>query len=103
MKSGIEQAKRAASATAQVGHNGGPNMIAQRLYEIIGPRLPSIPPVFDCGAPWTAHATDDELRRLGKVQGRIARREEAIRELRRERKTIMMRCIRRMRRKKEVE
>lgn len=103
MKSGAEQAKRAASSTAQIGHNGGPNMIAQRLYEIIGPRLPSIPQVFDCGAPWTAHATDAELRRLGKVQGRIVRRQQAIRELRAERTRIMMRCIRRMRRKKGVE
>lgn len=91
------------SSTARLGHNGGPDIEAQRLFEIIGPRDPDQPSVFQCGAPWTKHAEDLELIRLGKLQSRIERREQALRELRAERTKIMMRCIRRMRRKSGVE
>ncbi len=56
-------------------------------------------PPFQCGAPWTGHADEAELHRLARLQGRIARREEALRELKAERALIMNRCIRRMRRK----
>lgn len=90
----------AAIATqGRIGHNGGPDMDAQKLFELIGPRQDEPVEPFERGAPWTAHADDDELKRLGVLQGRITRRERALRELKAERTRIMNRCIRRMRRK----
>lgn len=56
------------------------------------------PDPFQCGAPWTGHATDQELARLSKLQVRLDRRAAAIREMTAERRRIMNRCIRRMRR-----
>ena len=86
------------NATAQIGHNGGPDMEAERLYQLIGPK-PSEPVyAFDCGAPWTAYATEKELKELGRVHGWIIRAEARIKMLRTRRTRIMMRCIRRMRR-----
>lgn len=90
----------AVDTTAQMGHNGGPDLEAEHLYQIIGPKEKSAPEVFDCGAPWTAHASRQELLELARVQGWIVRREQALRELRARRTRIMMRCVRRMRREK---
>lgn len=87
----------------KIGHNGGPDMTAQRWFEIIGPKADTAIEVFECGAPWTAHASDDELKRLGTLQRRIKTRERALKELRAERTRIMMRCVRRMRRKEGKE
>jgi len=80
------------------GHNGGPVDEATRLYRLIGPRpVVAIVP-FECGAPWTGYATDAELLRLGKIQARINRREQSLKEMKAERTLIMNRCIRRNRR-----
>lgn len=81
-----------------MGHNGGPDMSVAYWFALIGPRPTETVLPFDCGAPWTGHATDEELKRLGTLQGRITRREKALQELRAERKRIMKRCITRMRR-----
>lgn len=93
----------AVPSTARIGHNHGPDMEAEQLFEMLGPRPSAAPVAFQCGAPWTAYASDAELKRLGLVQGRIERREEALRQLRKERTLIMMRCVRRMRRERGVE
>ena len=92
---------RVAAPATQVGigHNGGPDMDVRQLFKLIGPRKDALPEIFEGGAPWTGHASDEELKRLGTVQGRIARRERALKELKAERTRIMNRCIRRMRRK----
>lgn len=95
----------AAQPLAGIGHNGAPldkpltcDEMALRLFELIGPRTDTAIEPFECGAPWTAHATEEELKRLGTLQARIIRREQAIKELKAERKLIMNRNIRRMRR-----
>lgn len=88
--------------TAQIGHNGGPDL-AEVIARALGPRPRVAPVAFQCGAPWTAHASEDELRRLGCLEGRIVRRQQALSDLRAERTKIMMRCVRRMRRKRVVE
>jgi len=54
--------------------------------------------LFGIEAPWLRFADDAELVRLSKLQVRIDRKEQALKDLRAERKTIMNRCIRRMRR-----
>lgn len=84
--------------TAQIGHNGGPDMEAERLFAIIGPRTDTLVEPFQLGAPWTGHATDEELKRLGVLQRRIEMRKRIIKEATTERQKIMNRCIRRMRR-----
>lgn len=96
----------AAQPLAGIGHNGAPDDealtlddLAMRLFEVIGPRTDLEIEPFECGAPWTAHATEEELKRLGTLQARITRREQALKELKAERKRIMNRNIRRMRRK----
>lgn len=78
-------------------------MTAAQMFELIGPRQATAPIAFQCGAPWTAHATDAELVELGRLQGRIQRRELAIKEMRAQRHKVMMRCVRRMRRERGVE
>lgn len=93
-----EGSQSSADTAVLFGHNGGPDMEAERLFALIGPRPTPKPTVFQCGAPWTGHASDAELIRLGLVQTRIERRERALKELRAERTKIMMRCVRRMRR-----
>jgi len=95
----------AAQPLAGIGHNGAPDDgaltlddLAMRLFEVIGPRTDLEIEPFECGAPWTAFATEEELKRLGTLQARIIRREQALKELKAERKRIMNRNIRRMRR-----
>lgn len=71
----------AAQEPAKIGHNGGP---------------PVEP--FGLRAAWLRFATEMELRRLAKLHIRIERRKRSIADLIGERKLIMNRCIRRMRR-----
>lgn len=68
----------AAQPLAGIGHNGAPDDVAltlddlaMRLFEVIGPRADLEIEPFECGAPWTAHATEEELKRLGTLQARI--------------------------------
>lgn len=63
------------------GHNGGPALAP-----------------FGVGAAWLRFATGPELRRLAKLHLRIERRKRGLDGLVGERKLIMNRCIRRMRR-----
>ncbi len=76
---------RVAQTTARrpvgIGHNGGP---------------PVEP--FGLRAAWLHFANEVELRRLAKLQMRIERRQRGLADLTTERKRIMNRCIRRMRR-----
>jgi hypothetical protein len=88
----------AAHALAGIGHNGGPDAEALRLFELIGSRSVVAIVPFECGAPWTGYATEAELKRLGTLQARINRREQSLREMKAERRLIMNRNIRRMRR-----
>ena len=73
--------RRAAPAAAQIGHNGGPE----------------IEP-FGVGSAWLRAATEAELRQLAKLHLRIERRRAGLAGLMGERRLIMMRCIRRLRR-----
>ena len=108
VKMGVRGKGRVAAPAAQplvgIGHNGAPDdealslYLAMRLFEVIGPRADLEIEPFECGAPWTAHATEEGLKRLGTLQARIIRREQALKELKAERKRIMNRNIRRMRR-----
>lgn len=95
----------AAQPLAGIGHNGAPDDevlslddLASRFFEVIGPRTDTAIEPFECGAPWTGHATEAELKRLGTLQGRIDRIEHRLKALKAERKLIMNRNIRRMRR-----
>lgn len=90
---------------AGIGHNGAPSdkpltidELAMRLFDLIGPRNDTAIEPFECGAPWTAHATEADLKRLGKLQGRINRRAQSDKEDKAERKRIMNKNIKRMRR-----
>ena len=81
---GLDETRTAAPATqsrAGVGHNGGP----------------ALEP-FGLRAAWLRFATHLELRRLAKLHLRIERRKRGLDGLVAERKLIMNRCIRRMRR-----
>ena len=70
-----------AHAPAAIGHNGGPRVEP-----------------FGLRAAWLRFANELELRRLAKLHMRIERRKRAIEGMVAERKLIMNRCIRRMRR-----
>ncbi len=76
---------RAASPAAQprggIGHNGGPKVEP-----------------FGLRAAWLRFANALELRRLATLHMRIERRKRGLADLVAERKRIMNRCIRRMRR-----
>lgn len=72
----------AAQSPAGMGHNGGPALNRP----------------FGLRAAWLRFATDLELRRLAKLHLRIERRRRGLDDLVAERKLIMNRCIRRMRR-----
>ena len=78
-----EETKRVAAPAAQpaMGHNGGPAMEP-----------------FGLRAAWLRLATELELRRLAKLHLRIERRQQSLNEMIAERRLIMNRCIRRMRR-----
>lgn len=65
-----------------IGHNGGPP--------------PDEP--FGLSAAWLRFANHMELRRLAKLHVRIERKKRSMKDLTDERRKIMMRCIRRMRR-----
>jgi hypothetical protein len=71
----------AAQAPAGIGHNGGPRVQP-----------------FGLRAAWLRFANELELRRLAKLHMRIERRKRGIEDLVAERRLIMNRCIRRMRR-----
>lgn len=87
-----------ATHPAGVGHNGPPLDDADILFEFFGPaQLLEIQP-FHCGAPWTAHANDAELRELALNEFRIAVKTRALKDMKAKRRQIMNRCIRRMRR-----
>ncbi|MEJ6397008.1 hypothetical protein [Yoonia sp. 208BN28-4] len=60
-----------------------------------GPRLEP----FGIRAAWLRFANSRELRRLAKLEARINRKRAAMAVMIEERRTIMNRCIRRMRRK----
>ena len=64
-----------------IGHNGGPKA-----------------DLFGLHAAWLHFANAMEVRRLAKLHVRIERKKAALKVLTEERKTIMNRCIRRMRR-----
>ena len=49
-------------------------------------------------APWNSHAKHEEKQRLVTIEGRLKLKKARIEELLAERRTIMQRCIRRMRR-----
>lgn len=78
-----EHEDRVKAIAQSIGHNGGPPLEAP----------------FGIKAAWLKMATDLELRRLAKLHLRIERKRDALKVLTDERRTIMMRCIRRMRRK----
>lgn len=73
------RAARSAAQTPGIGHNGDPEPFGLR-------------------AAWLRFANEMELRRLAKLHTRIERRKRALRDLEGERRKIMMRCVRRMRR-----
>lgn len=84
----VERQKRKEDANLQdiadsIGHNGGP----------------PIEEPFGIAAKWLAFAEMVELRRLAILNVRIKRKKASLKALTSERRTIMMRCIRRMRRK----
>lgn len=54
--------------------------------------------VFGLRAAWLRYAENREIVQLAKLHVRIERKEQALKDLRAERTTIMNRCIRRMRR-----
>lgn len=85
-------------ASGQMGHNGGPDLEAERLYELIGPKPKEAPVTFECGADWTNAATKKELRRVARLTAWIERAERRLRELRALRKVIRDRCIKRRQR-----
>ncbi|MBO9430594.1 MULTISPECIES: hypothetical protein [unclassified Sulfitobacter] len=73
---------------------------AMDWFKAIGPKVNEVVKPFQCGAPWTAFASDLELRRLARLQARIERKQAALSELKADRRQIMVRCVRRMRRER---
>lgn len=74
-------ARGATQPPAGIGHNGGPGG-----------------DLFGLRAAWLRFANELELKRLAKLHMRIERRKRGLDDLYQERKRIMNRCIRRMRR-----
>lgn len=64
----------------------------------IGHNNPPRTDLFGLGAPWLWFADQLDLARLATLHVRIARKEQSLRDMRKERSLIMNRCIRRMRR-----
>lgn len=77
-----EEQREIEALAAEIGHNGGPPMAEP----------------FGINAPWFKHAEPKEVERLAKLHVRIERKRALLKEVTEERKRIMMRCIRRMRR-----
>ncbi|UOA14501.1 hypothetical protein [Sulfitobacter dubius] len=73
---------------------------AMDWFKAIGPKVNEAIKPFQCGAPWTEFASDIELRRLARLQARIERKQKALSELKSDRRQIMVRCVRRMRRER---
>lgn len=86
----------ATQTPAGIGHNGGPDTEAMRLFDMVGPRTKPKALTFECSAPWVDHTTEAELMFLAVLQRRIAFKEQTLQEARKERRRIMNRCIRRM-------
>ena len=78
-------------------------MTAKDWFKVIGPKVADAIKPFQCGAPWTAFAKDCELRRLARLQARIDRKQRALSELKADRRQIMVRCVRRMRRERGLQ
>jgi len=81
-----------------IGHNGGPETDLQRMYQMVGPKKTTPAPTYQCGAPWTGYATDDELKELGKRQARVDMKQAVIDAEKAEMRKTRGRCIKRMRR-----
>lgn len=75
--------------TVMLGHNGPPKDTPASKKKPLG-----------LGAAWVKFANQRELKKLAKLHARIERKEQSLRDLRKDRSTIMTRCIRRMRRSK---
>ena len=90
-------------AVAQVVRSNPKPLTAKDWLKVIGPRVADAIKPFQCGAPWTAFAKDCELRRLARLQARIDRKQQALAELKANRRQIMVRCVRRMRRERGLQ
>jgi hypothetical protein len=76
---------------------------ARRWFDIIGPRSRPDPVAKDAGARWTGEASDAELREIARIDRRSELRRKGLAEDAAQRRKIMMRCIRRLRRKEGKE
>lgn len=85
---------------AGMGHNGGPDMEAQRLFELIGPRQDEPIAPFDTGQAWVKQATTEELAKLEKLHRWLEIKKRSLDDLQTEYTCIMRRCIKRNSRKK---
>jgi hypothetical protein len=94
---------RSTPAVAQVAQSNPKPLTAKDWFKVIGPRIADAIKPFQCGAPWTAFAKDCELRRLARLQARIDRKQRALSELKADRRQIMVRCVRRMRRERGLQ
>ena len=71
-------------------------MSLNKLSKAIGPRVTIEGSMPD--APWVSEATEEEIARYLVIDGRLERSMATTRDMLAERKRIMRRCIRRMRR-----
>jgi hypothetical protein len=94
---------RSTPAVAQGTQSKPKSLTARDWFKVIGPRVGDAIKPFQCGAPWTAFAQDCELRRLARLQARIDRKQRALAELKANRRQIMVRCVRRMRRERGLQ
>jgi len=94
---------RSTPAVAQDTQSKPKPLTAKDWFKVIGPRVGDAIKPFQCGAPWTAFAKDCELRRLARLQARIDRKQRALAELKTNRRQIMVRCVRRMRRERGLQ
>ena len=94
---------RSTPAVAQDVRSSPKLLTARDWFKVIGPRVADAIKPFQCGAPWTAFAKDCELRRLARLQARIERKQTALSELKADRRHIMVRCVRRMRRERGLQ
>lgn len=82
--------KPTAHKSMMIGHNKPPKDNENKVHKSSK--------LFGLKAAWLRFANERELARLAKLHVRIERKERALQDLRTERKVIMNRCIRRMRR-----